>query len=240
MSANIEIERKFVLSPQLAERLMTALESKGSSFEKRSFQKTRFTDIYYELTDTWTLTLRDWWLRRRETQWQLKVPWGDRSCASELDTYRELETLTELEAVLGWSPDAALHHGHIEPFAQIVTERDTFLVTYQGQTLRIDLDRADFGYAIGEIEALVQENGNEHEPTKASLPTAEAVSLAENAIFSFAREMGIAAPRKTVHGKLAEYIRRFRPAHYAALVRHRIFNAEDATSSNQLNADRNQ
>ncbi|KAK4532330.1 hypothetical protein CCYA_CCYA11G3187 [Cyanidiococcus yangmingshanensis] len=241
MSVNIEVERKFVLSPELARRLVTVLESETRPFEARRLRSTRFTDVYYDTPATWALTLRDWWLRQRQAQWQLKVPWRDGPRASALDTYRELEQLAELEATLGWCPDTALRDGHIQPFAQIATERDTFQVTYRGHVLRIDLDRADFGYAVGEIEALVQDNEGEHGASKNAPATAVAVSSAEQTIRLFAKEMDIAEPAAAVRGKLAEYIRRFRSEHYAALVRHHILDAGDASPDNQLdlNPDEN-
>jgi thiamine-triphosphatase len=222
MTACIEVERKFVLSPELTQRLLERLESTSIVSEKRRLRTACFTDTYFDVPDAWALTLRDWWLRQRELQWQLKIPWGKTPRTATLDTYRELDEFADVEAALGWSPDTALREGRIAPFARIVTERETLQVVYRGQTLNIDLDRTDYGYTVGEIEVLVLYRDNDRLLSGTSPIMQEAVASAKTLIQSFADEIGIASTETIVRGKLAEYIRRFRPEHYRALVRHRI------------------
>ncbi|KAL1496297.1 hypothetical protein AB1Y20_016259 [Prymnesium parvum] len=64
----IEVERKFEAS-LLAEDLEAAVVRLGGSLEG----SVRFTDVYFDTEDC-LLTRDDVWLRRRDEQWELKVP----------------------------------------------------------------------------------------------------------------------------------------------------------------------
>ncbi|XP_024609012.1 thiamine-triphosphatase isoform X2 [Neophocaena asiaeorientalis asiaeorientalis] len=69
--------------------------------------------------------------------------------------------------------------------------------------LRVDLDTADFGYAVGEVEALVQEEAE--------------VPAALEKIHSLSSMLGVLA-QETAPAKLIVYLQRFRPQDYQRLL----------------------
>lgn len=77
-SALIEVERKFEAALG-ADALESAVGKHGGAM----LGSVRFTDSYFDTSDC-ALTRTDTWLRRRDLNWELKVPVGDdarRSCA---------------------------------------------------------------------------------------------------------------------------------------------------------------
>jgi len=67
----------------------------------------------------------------------------------------------------------------------------------------MDFDEMDFGFATMEVELMVQKP--------------EDISKAEEQIINFAKEHGISATLG--HGKVIEYLQRYKPEHYSALVK---------------------
>ncbi|XP_058037232.1 thiamine-triphosphatase [Ahaetulla prasina] len=86
----------------------------------------------------------------------------------------------------------------LEVFASFVTTRHKYRVG----DLHVDLDEADFGYAVGEVEAVVQR--------------LEDVPEALEKIQKFCRQLGL-EEKTAVPGKMSVYLHRFRPAQYKAL-----------------------
>ncbi|XP_070810511.1 thiamine-triphosphatase [Pituophis catenifer annectens] len=86
----------------------------------------------------------------------------------------------------------------LEVFASFVTTRHK----YRTGDLHVDLDEADFGYAVGEVEAMVRR--------------LEDVPEALEKIQKFCRQLGL-EEKTAIPGKMSVYLHRFRPAHYKAL-----------------------
>ncbi|XP_039194030.1 thiamine-triphosphatase isoform X1 [Crotalus tigris] len=86
----------------------------------------------------------------------------------------------------------------LQVFASFVTTRQK----YRAGDLHVDLDTADFGYAVGEVEAVVQQ--------------LEDVPEALEKIQEFSRQLGL-REETAIPGKMSVYLYRFRPAHYQTL-----------------------
>ncbi|XP_048373851.1 thiamine-triphosphatase [Sphaerodactylus townsendi] len=88
----------------------------------------------------------------------------------------------------------------LEEFATFVTHRRKYHV----DGLSVDLDEADFGYAVGEVEAVVTKQ--------------EDVPVVLKRIQEVFRQLGFEEKTK-IPGKMSVYLKKFRPAHYESLVR---------------------
>ena len=84
-TAAIEVERKFAAGDPSA--LRQRIEASGG----RVLGEKSFNDQYWDSVQC-TLTRRDTWLRRRQEQWELKVPIvGSRRSGGETTSFREIE-----------------------------------------------------------------------------------------------------------------------------------------------------
>jgi predicted adenylyl cyclase CyaB len=186
----IEVEKKFILSDDDIGRLTNGAEFLGEK---------KMKDVYYDTKD-FLLTCADKWLRLRGARWELKLPL--RTDGGWHDQYRELETEEEISNELGLDTkkqlEEELARAGYEPFASIITTRKK----YKKGDFTIDLDEVDFGYKIGEIELMVNDESD--------------MPGAIEKITNFAKKAGLTmAP---VRGKLIEYLRRNSPKHYQALI----------------------
>lgn len=142
-----------------------------------------FRDQYFD-TPKFDLTLRDMWLRTRKGCWELKCPTtvdgaeetsGEQSKAAALCTsYKEITNLPEIqlrvkEVIEEFCEDREKSSSQEDEeswvskinlvcFAEFTTVRQSFTLEEEG--VQIDLDQADFGYSVGEIEVLVPEGGD--------------------------------------------------------------------------------
>lgn len=119
---------------------------------------------------------------------------------SKLDMSRFLqeEKLVDVRETLFNSLEGLEASGRVRSFAEFETKR----TKYEIDNIIIDLDEADFGYSIGELEVLVDS------PNEAA--------AAENRIKALADLLQLNAVG-VVRGKLIEFIKRNDPAHYDAL-----------------------
>ncbi|XP_071463869.1 thiamine-triphosphatase isoform X2 [Marmota flaviventris] len=166
----IEVERKFIPGPGIEERL----QELGGILEHRI----TFRDTYYD-TPELSLMRSNHWLRQREgSGWELKYP-GASGISGPHTEYKELTSesavVAQLCEVLGakglgdGTMAAVLGPLGLQEVASFVTKRSSWKLVFPGvneeePVLKVDLDTADFGYAVGEVEALVQE--------EAEVPTA--------------------------------------------------------------------
>jgi len=184
----IEVEQKFLLSPEEKDRLLD-----GATFIKEQ----EIWDHYFD-NGPYALTSTDRWLRRRDGSWQLKTPhnWPRTSTVRQ---YTELETEKEIREALQIPEEKDLeydlHARGFEQFAMIKTIRQKYKKGKFGQP------RRDF-YQIAEIELMVESE--------------VAKQAAIDDILKFAREHGLVV--RHIRGKLVEYIRRYRPIHFKALI----------------------
>ncbi len=188
----IEVEKKFRLKAGDEERLIAGAEKVSEK---------SMTDCYYDLPD-YSLTKKDWWLRRRDDRWELKIAVHDRKLRKRNeDQYDELEDEGKIREALALSLKVDLLSGLVEagyvPFATIQTTRRK----YRRDGFTIDLDTMDFGYEICEIEKMVHER--------------EQADQAVEQILQFAQKLGL--DHGTVRGKVLEYLFRKAPEHYKTL-----------------------
>jgi len=193
----IEIEKKFQLSQtELARLLVGAKPLRGK----------RFSDTYYDSADL-RLTTRDIWLRSRDGVFELKVPLRTDKNRNKTDVYREIitepEITKELSLPTSRSFSESLKLAGLQPFCTIVTERKK----YKRGDFAIDIDRADFGYQVTEIEL--------------EAPSAAEIKQTEKKILDFAKSLGFSTG--PLNGKVCEWIMRNNPAHYEALVKAGVF-----------------
>ncbi|XP_024609011.1 thiamine-triphosphatase isoform X1 [Neophocaena asiaeorientalis asiaeorientalis] len=205
----IEVERKFVPGPGTEERL----QELGGTLERR----VTFRDSYYD-TPELSLMRADYWLRQREgSGWELKCP-GAASVPGPHTKYMELTAEPAVVAQLcevlraevpgAGGVAAVLGPLGLQEVASFVTNRSAWKLVPRGadeeeRPLRVDLDTADFGYAVGEVEALVQEEAE--------------VPAALEKIHSLSSMLGVLA-QETAPAKLIVYLQRFRPQDYQRLL----------------------
>ncbi|KAK3515432.1 hypothetical protein QTP70_019926 [Hemibagrus guttatus] len=200
---HVEVERKFVCDSHILEKLKDIGAVCLGHYE--------FKDQYLDTAD-FTLTLKNFWLRKREGSWELKRPtssnsntetWSQQNTpADSLQTEQEKDVHAEFEK---WLPDMKL-----ECFAEYTTVRCSYVLECEGEDgrVRVDLDQADFDYCVGEIEVLVSEG----------VETASAMQSIEK----MAQKLGLGGEQKT-QGKMEVYLQRFRPDHYSALLKAHVF-----------------
>lgn len=136
----------------------------------------QFNDKYFD-SPKFALTLRDMWLRKRQGCWELKCPTIKTvrtNVAAELCTrYKEITNLSEIQMRVKEvikdcedgerSPslqdeESWLKKCNLLCFAEFTTTRQSFVLQEEG--VHVDVDQADFGYSVGEIEVLVPEGGD--------------------------------------------------------------------------------
>lgn len=195
---SFEVEKKFVLNKGQKEKLL-----EGAEF----LSEKKFTDTYFD-NDEFSLGLSDMWLRKRDQQFNLKIPMREKK-EELINKYHEVEgelAIREIFAipiVSDFEKDLE-SFGH-KPFCVFQTTRRK----YVKEGFIIDLDEADFGdwhYELAEIELLVESK--------------EKMKEAEEKIYEFAERHNLEI--KHVNGKLLEFIRRKIPKFYAELVRREV------------------
>lgn len=205
----IEVERKFLPGPGIEERL----QELGGILEHRI----TFRDSYYD-TPELSLMRSDHWLRQREgSGWQLKYA-GAASVSEPCTKYTELTAKSAIVAQLcevlraevprAGGVAAVLDRLGLQEIASFVTQRSGWKLVPSGADeeeppLRVDLDTADFGYAVGEVEALVREEAE--------------VPAALEKIHSVSSMLGVLV-REEAPAKLIVYLQCFRPQDYQRLL----------------------
>ncbi|KAG9486939.1 hypothetical protein GDO78_007024 [Eleutherodactylus coqui] len=199
----IEVERKFVPGPEV-EKSLCAL---GAEL----VEEITFRDSYYDSPDL-RLTLNDIWLRRREDNWELKHPpqRGARGLNGASTQYMELtssdDIICRVSEELGVPCPRNIESFGLNEFASFVTRRRRFQLPL-GENSKtkvvVDLDEADFGFAVGEVEVLVK--------------TQEEVEDAFKKLEEICRLLGVF--RETpVQGKVSTYLKMNRAEHYRQLL----------------------
>uniref|UniRef100_A0A8C3IPX2 Thiamine-triphosphatase n=1 Tax=Chrysemys picta bellii TaxID=8478 RepID=A0A8C3IPX2_CHRPI len=193
-SGSIEVESKFEAGPDTEARLAALGAAPAGS--------SSFRDLYYDTPDL-RLTRADHWLRLRQgAGWELKcppVPHGGELTSPRAIVGRLCGVLG-VAPVPGWDqvPGAVAGLG-LQEFASFVTQRRS----YRLGGLRVDLDQADFGYAVAEVEALVGAQ--------------EDVPVALEEVLQLRRALGRDGATR-VPGKMSIYLQRHRPRHYQELL----------------------
>ncbi|XP_008436634.1 thiamine-triphosphatase isoform X1 [Poecilia reticulata] len=216
LQMSVEVERKFLFDSDT----LKAIEDIGDCVGQKQFH-----DKYFDTPD-FKLTLRDVWLRRRKQSWELKCPIDPVNGAVEpgrekslCTQYKEITNLPEIyqrvkevikdtcencdaDITPSDEDDSWLNTLKLCCFAEFTTTRRSF--TLKGEDgVKIDLDQADFGYHVGEIEVLVPEGGD--------------IQSAQEKIRHTAQRLGLNEERR-VEGKMTVYLKRYRPEQYAILL----------------------
>jgi adenylate cyclase class IV len=186
----IEVEQKFLLNPEQEAKL---LEGATLDYEKVN------VDIFFD-DDYYSLGKQDVWLRNRNGRWELKI--GHKLSPGSLSrTYEELEEDGLIATWLGLPGEdltqEILNAGY-KQFAKIEKARRSYL----REGFRLDLDKCDFGYDVAEIELLIDSIDGQQE--------------ANDKIAAFAKSIGL--DNTPLRGKPVEYLYRFLPDHYQALL----------------------
>src|SRR3989338_3434517 len=158
----IEIEKKFTLGKGDRERLL-----KGAEFVK----KQEVHDTYYDTKD-YSLAKKDWWLRLRNGNFELKVSFRIPSEKEKYapTQYREFETDEEIKKALG-IPASSAGELSQKPLRGALEEsgyHEAFSLTtirekYRKEGFTIDLDNVDYGYELAEIELMVEDENQINE-----------------------------------------------------------------------------
>ena len=189
----IEVEKKFILTPEQEKSLIEGAEFLGEK---------QFTDIYYDDKD-FSLTTKDIWFRQRDGRFELKLPMNVSLEERVSDQYKEIEDEKEIKKYFNFNNDASLSdllkEREYESFCIMTTIRKK----YKKEDFGIDMDIVDFGYAIAEIEYMAQDNSN--------------LQQATDKIIEFAKKHNLTFDELT-RGKGSEYIRRNNPKHFQALI----------------------
>jgi len=191
----IEIEKKFHLSAEQQKRLLD-----GAMF----ISEKQVSDTYFD-NKTFDLTTKDWWLRNRNGDFELKVALTDHDMRV-INQYNEITDEEEIRTKLNLPKTNSLHDDIITsgflPFVNCTTTRRK----YKKDNFTIDLDEveydSDFDYNIAEIEIAF-----EKEEDKQS---------AIDSILEFAKKHNLTD--EPVRGKVIEYLLEKKPNHYQALV----------------------
>ena len=188
---SIEVECKFTMTHLTRQQL-------GVMKAERKSQCT-FTDVYFDV-QSHTLMQSACWLRKRNKAWELKYPVAGqgKGPGQVSDRHNELKKEDEILAYLGTfnldeishctcsepkTLDQLVQDGILTPVAEFGTTRETFVIhdhQYIGELdsiVHVDLDEASFGYAVGEVEVMVEKAEN--------IPAAEAV------VRSIAKQIGV-------------------------------------------------
>lgn len=190
----LEVEKKFAIKPKSLAELVKDAEFLG--------EKT-FSDTYLDTTD-FSLTTKDIWLRTRDGKFELKLPQNQGLGTEQraIDQYQELTDEEEIRQALNIENQETLEEdlkkAGITPFCTIVTTRKK----YRKNGFTIDIDEMDYGYNIGEIEMMVEDNSEAEDAVRQ--------------ILSFARQYRLGFH---VKGKVIEWIKRNNPTHFQALVK---------------------
>lgn len=197
MKKNIEIELKFILTPEQEQLLIQ---------NAKFINEIEFVDIYYD-TLSYTLSTNDIWLRSRNGKFVLKYPIinSHKSLKTQNNSPKnEIEDENEIRKMLSISCNSSLHQELINAKIIPLYKFKNIRRTYQIEEFRLDLDKAifdDFEYEICEIETLVSDQSE--------------IDHAIKKVTEFARSYGLTI--KTVEGKLIELLRRKYPDHYRLL-----------------------
>ena len=182
----IEVEKKFRLTPEIKQAITVV----ATFISKKTFR-----DVYFDTAD-YQWIKKDWWLRKREQNFEFKIKISNSS--SHLNTYRELTDFQEIakELELIWDtkidPEKFLRQSGYRPFIDITTTREK----YKLEHLTIDFDIMDFGFSIFEVEVMIDDKKD--------------IQQAEQDMMACLKKYNI-SPQPVRFGKGLAYLERFNP-----------------------------
>lgn len=194
---HFEVERKFTLTDEQQLSLLTGSKFLGIK---------EIVDIYYDDVN-FSLTTKDWWLRQRDGEWELKIPMNQLPHhIRTLDRYQEITDTERIMLALDLNTHRnlfdELKKSSIAPFCIAPTRR----AKYTKDGFNIDIDEAnfqEFTYRVAEIELVVNSEAD--------------MNKAAQEILDFAAQQGLTVTY--VRGKIIEYLFRQKPDHFQALIK---------------------
>lgn len=223
----VEVERKFVCDPDIQERLK---DIGAVCIGQRQFQDQYFDSPDFDLTlkDFWLRCREGCWELKCPVSKNTTDIQKDSQAEELCSRYREITSVPEIKVELAkvMTERLAEASGNTESdtrmaacdaledwlngmnlgcFAKYTTERCSFSLEEEGQegAVRVDLDQADFGYCVGEIEILVPDGGD--------------IQAALRRIERTADKLGLCGDQR-VQGKMDVYLQRYSPDHYTKLL----------------------
>lgn len=197
----IEVEKKF----SLTDREIITLTHGADLLSSKTF-----TDTYYD-DENYSLTRKDYWLRKRDNQYELKTPLH-KSVERKTDQYEEVTDIEKIIEILklqvAGSFEQTLEYYNLKPFCVCKTTRQKYRI----DEFIIDIDKAeyegfeDFSYCICEIELLVENK--------------DQIKQAIQKILIFAKQYNLS--QNHVRGKIIEYLKRKKPKHYQVLIEAKV------------------
>ncbi len=193
---DIEVEKKFVLSEGVENRLIEGAELINTK---------TFMDSYYD-TDNFSLTINDLWLRNRAGAWELKVSLSQNK-DKFADRYEEIKEEKHIREFLKLSSKSEFNNVLVQAGFSVFCECTTTRTKYRNGLFLIDIDHVtysgtDYTYSVAEIERMVKSESD--------------IEGALQEIIDFAKSRGI--DLVSVLGKVHVYIKNTRPDHYKALI----------------------
>jgi len=208
----VEVEQRF---PFGAETETNLIKAGAALLSEKSFK-----DDYLDTAD-YRLTGADHWLRLRDGVWQLKYPsplqLSNNAAAEYIECEKEetiLETISPLLSDQHHHSDRdsasalqALSKATLHSVCSFETRRKKFRL----DEVVIDLDSTCYGFAIGEMEVLVQKTGDGEEDARKHREALESIRRV-------ADKLGISFAATRHEGKVTKYLRSFRKDHYEFLL----------------------
>uniref|UniRef100_A0A8C6XHB7 Thiamine-triphosphatase n=1 Tax=Naja naja TaxID=35670 RepID=A0A8C6XHB7_NAJNA len=230
ISGAIEVEQKFLFGPSTIEKLtnLGAILESCASFRDSYYD---VPDWCLTRADHW-LRDREGLGWELKCPLVVGAVGSDTPCAAETDNHlsapvlqpprdtRSSDTVSQYQEVTcpqnivtrlcglldrdpgqNWSccVNKAVEELGLQVFASFVTTRHK----YRMGDLHVDLDEVDFGYTVGEVEAMVQR--------------LEDIPETLEKIQKFCKQLGL-EEKTAIPGKMSVFLHRFRPAHYKALI----------------------
>ncbi|TRY55768.1 hypothetical protein DNTS_008484 [Danionella cerebrum] len=225
---NVEVERKFVCDAEIMGKLQD-IGARRIGLVQFGDQYFDSPDLLLTLQDFWLRRREGLWELKCPT---VSVSPAGNAAQNLCSRYREINSLPMIQSevrrvlsqcsaegsrshsspmkqtenkITGMSLEDAewLNEFGLTCFAEFRTERCSYLLEKEDGPVRVDLDQADFGYCVGEMEILVPEGGD--------------VNAALQRITSTAEQLGLSSEER-VKGKMDVYLERFHPEHYIKLL----------------------
>lgn len=189
----IEVERKFRCSKEQKEGLLKACIHDEEIVHH---------DQYFDFENL-RLMKKDWWLRKRDGRWELKVTTDSRIQNRMADVYEELTDEVDIQDRLEVDLEQAIAEGVLRQIANLQTVR----MHGVGDGYSLDIDEIhslddDFCYQMTEIEILVER--------------CDQVEAATLRILEIAKQAGLDLNRPL--GKVLEYFRQRQPHIFESII----------------------
>jgi predicted adenylyl cyclase CyaB len=186
------------------------LEQKAALLSNAIFvSEKHITDIYYDST-AYELTIKDFWLRKRNGKFELKIPASSHPIlASQANTPKhEIENEHEIRTALNLSTSDTLEQDLLQAGYKPLYTLTKTRTKYTCEEFVIDIDHATFEtltFDLCEIETMVE--------------SADDITTATEQLVAFAQRFGITLD--AVPGNLIALIMAINPTHYEILERAR-------------------